>query len=71
MNLFSWLSKKLEAHGLPSNAPSADYEKIKETIAEGKLGKPYLGAVSLRLNRSPAYYAAASWRGAGKKTEEC
>ncbi|GIN68755.1 Gfo/Idh/MocA family protein [Bacillus sonorensis] len=42
-------------------------KKIKETIAEGKLGKPYLGAVSLRLNRSPAYYAAASWRGSWEK----
>ncbi|MFO6498258.1 MULTISPECIES: Gfo/Idh/MocA family protein [Bacillus] len=41
--------------------------KIKDTIEQGKLGKPYLGAVSLRLNRSPAYYEAAAWRGSWEK----
>ncbi|NPC91836.1 Gfo/Idh/MocA family oxidoreductase [Bacillus sp. WMMC1349] len=38
-------------------------KKMKETIDQGKLGNLYLGAVSLRLNRSPAYFEAASWRG--------
>nr|MDH3162772.1 Gfo/Idh/MocA family oxidoreductase [Bacillus licheniformis] len=42
-------------------------KKLKETIEEGKLGKIYLGTVSLRLNRSPAYYEAASWRGSWEK----
>lgn len=42
-------------------------KKIKETIEEGKLGKLYLGTAALRLNRSPAYYAEASWRGNWEK----
>ncbi|MFT0803409.1 Gfo/Idh/MocA family oxidoreductase [Bacillus swezeyi] len=42
-------------------------KKIKETIEQGKLGRPYLGTITLRLNRSPAYYAAASWRGGWEK----
>lgn len=38
-------------------------QKIKEVIDEGKIGKPYLGVASIRLNRSPEYYAGAAWRG--------
>ncbi|QQZ08192.1 Gfo/Idh/MocA family protein [Heyndrickxia vini] len=38
-------------------------KEIKQIIDDGKIGKPYLGIVSIRLNRSPEYYAAAPWRG--------
>ncbi|MEB6550237.1 Gfo/Idh/MocA family oxidoreductase [Heyndrickxia sporothermodurans] len=38
-------------------------KKIKQVIQDGKIGKPYLGIVSIRLNRSPDYYASAPWRG--------
>lgn len=41
--------------------------KIKQVIDEGKIGKPHLGVVSIRLNRSPEYYAAAPWRGDWQK----
>ncbi|WP_082232395.1 Gfo/Idh/MocA family protein [Halobacillus massiliensis] len=37
--------------------------KVKELIDNGKLGAPYLGVASLRLNRSIDYYKSASWRG--------
>lgn len=38
-------------------------QKIKKMIDEGRLGKPYLGVSSIRINRSPDYYSAAAWRG--------
>ncbi|GAA0328795.1 Gfo/Idh/MocA family oxidoreductase [Bacillus carboniphilus] len=38
-------------------------QKIKKVVDEGKIGKPYLGVVSIRINRSQDYYSAASWRG--------
>jgi predicted dehydrogenase len=38
-------------------------QKIKNIIDDGKLGKLYLGVASIRLNRSPEYYADANWRG--------
>ncbi|MBO0961865.1 Gfo/Idh/MocA family oxidoreductase [Neobacillus sp. MM2021_6] len=38
-------------------------QKIKRIIDEGRIGKPYLGVSSIRINRSTDYYAAASWRG--------
>ena len=37
--------------------------KIKQVLEEGYLGEPYMGIVSARINRSPEYYASASWRG--------
>ncbi|ETI67136.1 Gfo/Idh/MocA family protein [Neobacillus vireti] len=38
-------------------------QKIKKLIDEGRMGKPYLGISSIRINRSPSYYSAAAWRG--------
>ena len=38
-------------------------QKIKRIIEEGKIGQPILGVSSIRINRSPDYYASASWRG--------
>lgn len=38
-------------------------QKLKKTIEEGKIGSPYLGVASIRINRPPAYYSAAAWRG--------
>lgn len=38
-------------------------QKMKAVIAEGKIGKPYLGVASIRINRSKDYYKAAAWRG--------
>ncbi|WP_040203293.1 Gfo/Idh/MocA family protein [Neobacillus jeddahensis] len=38
-------------------------QKIKQLIDEGRIGKPYLGVSSIRINRSPDYYSAAAWRG--------
>ncbi|TDL30588.1 Gfo/Idh/MocA family oxidoreductase [Jeotgalibacillus sp. S-D1] len=37
--------------------------KIKQVLKEGHLGDPYLGVASARINRSPEYYAQATWRG--------
>lgn len=37
--------------------------QVKEFIDAGKMGKLYLGVVSMRLQRSAAYYEAAPWRG--------
>lgn len=39
------------------------FQKIKELLDEGVLGKPYLGAVSIRIHRSDEYYRSAPWRG--------
>ncbi len=38
-------------------------QRIKSVISEGKIGKPYLGVASIRINRSLDYYKAAAWRG--------
>lgn len=38
-------------------------QKIKQLIDTGKIGKPYLGVASIRINRTPDYYSAAVWRG--------
>ena len=38
-------------------------QKVKSVLDEGKLGKLLLGTASIRLNRSPEYYASAAWRG--------
>lgn len=38
-------------------------QTIKNMIDEGRLGKPYLGVSSIRINRSPDYYSGAAWRG--------
>ncbi|MBS4172211.1 Gfo/Idh/MocA family oxidoreductase [Bacillus sp. FJAT-49736] len=38
-------------------------QKMKDIIAEGKIGKPYLGVASIRINRTPDYYKTAAWRG--------
>ncbi|MCR2822852.1 Gfo/Idh/MocA family protein [Lederbergia panacisoli] len=38
-------------------------QRIKKNIDDGKLGRLFLGACSIRINRSPAYYSSASWRG--------
>lgn len=32
-------------------------------LVDGSLGEPYLGSVSVRINRSNDYYAKAPWRG--------
>lgn len=37
--------------------------QVKELIQSGAMGKLYLGVVSMRLQRSAAYYEAAPWRG--------
>ncbi|MBU5674078.1 Gfo/Idh/MocA family protein [Paenibacillus brevis] len=37
--------------------------QVKELIESGTMGKLYLGVVSMRLQRSAAYYEAAPWRG--------
>ncbi|MGP4070126.1 Gfo/Idh/MocA family protein [Halobacillus sp. B29] len=37
--------------------------KLKELLEKGTLGKPYMGAVSARINRSQQYYESAAWRG--------
>lgn len=37
--------------------------EIKHVIEAGKIGTPYLGAVSIRINRTPEYYTSAPWRG--------
>lgn len=39
------------------------YRKIKETIAEGKLGRLVLGDVYVKWYRSDEYYGTAGWRG--------
>lgn len=39
------------------------FQYIKRLILEQRFGKLYLGVASIRLNRSEAYYRAASWRG--------
>ena len=38
-------------------------KRIKSLIDNHCLGKLYLGAVDIRINRNAAYYAAADWRG--------
>ena len=37
--------------------------RTKELIKSGEMGRLYLGVVSMRLQRSKAYYEAARWRG--------
>ncbi|MDG5473645.1 Gfo/Idh/MocA family oxidoreductase [Jeotgalibacillus sp. ET6] len=37
--------------------------KIKEIIESGYLGRPCMGSISVRINRSEDYYEAAPWRG--------
>src|SRR5690625_3527937 len=38
-------------------------QKVKDIVDRGYLGKLYLGVTSIRLNRSPAYYSSATWKG--------
>jgi len=38
-------------------------KRVKDAIASGAMGALRLGVVSMRLNRSEAYYEAAPWRG--------
>lgn len=38
-------------------------QKLKQLIQDGVLGTPYLGVVSLRLNRGVEYYTTAAWKG--------
>lgn len=38
-------------------------KKLKDFIEKGCFGEPYLGVVSLRLNRSEEYYSEADWKG--------
>lgn len=38
-------------------------QRVKHLLEMDYFGELYLGVVSLRLNRSPAYYAAAPWKG--------
>lgn len=38
-------------------------QRIKELIVSGAMGNLYLGVVSMRLQRTKAYYDAAPWRG--------
>lgn len=38
-------------------------QEVKHLIEKGYLGERYLGVISLRLHRPPAYYSAASWKG--------
>lgn len=38
-------------------------QKIKKIIDEGKIGNPYLGVASIRINRTPDYFTSAPWRG--------
>jgi len=38
-------------------------KRVKEAITSGSMGAIRLGVVSMRLNRSEAYYEAAPWRG--------
>ncbi|MEM5015076.1 Gfo/Idh/MocA family oxidoreductase [Metabacillus indicus] len=40
--------------------------KMKEVIADGKIGKPYYAIASIRINRSKEYYESAPWRGTWK-----
>lgn len=42
-------------------------QKVKQLLEKGYFGKLYLGVVSLRLNRSPEYYASAAWKGTWEK----
>lgn len=42
-------------------------QKVKQLLEKGYFGEPYLGIVSLRLNRSPDYYASAAWKGTWEK----
>lgn len=37
--------------------------KLKKLLEKGTLGKPYMGTVSARINRSQEYYESAAWRG--------
>ncbi|WP_435924338.1 Gfo/Idh/MocA family protein [Paenibacillus sp. DYY-L-2] len=41
--------------------------QVKDLIDSGAMGKLYLGVVSMRLQRSAAYYEAAPWRGTWKQ----
>ncbi|WP_315906227.1 Gfo/Idh/MocA family oxidoreductase [Priestia koreensis] len=42
-------------------------QKIKDVVTSGKIGKPYLGVASMRINRSEEYYTSAPWRGDWEK----
>ncbi|GIN37876.1 Gfo/Idh/MocA family protein [Heyndrickxia oleronia] len=42
-------------------------KRIKQVIDEGRIGTPYLGVASIRINRSPEYYQEAPWRGDWKQ----
>ena len=37
--------------------------KLKKILEKGTLGEPYMGTVSVRINRSQEYYESAAWRG--------
>src|SRR5690625_5379303 len=43
-------------------------QKVKDIVDRGYLGKLYLGVTSIRLNRSPAYYSSATWKGTDRKS---